>query len=406
MYRVGFGDCFLLSLPTSGAERQHILIDCGVKAQGDIGTLAGVVADIASVTSRKLAVVIATHAHEDHISGFGKFGQEFAKFQIGEVWLPWTWDLSNPVAAAMQTKHAALAAALSAHFQRLGPAASRSPLTSAAADAVSNLKGNDLAISRLKSGFGTAARVRFLKARDNLIDPAGIAGLAVDVLGPPESEAFLGQMDPPASQHYLQAAGALAADGGQGDLFPRHWRVRRQMLERLGLATADEEGLAEATTSAAEALAFVLDNARNNESVVTLLTYRGQRLLFAGDAQYGNWRWWLENEKPDQILPPVRFLKVAHHGSVNATPKGALEKMTDGRFAAMVSTQSKPWPSIPRVPLMKRLSEKTAQKVVRSDWLAVAGAPLPSAGTEPSQPANLPAGFTEGPLWFDYVLTP
>ena len=139
---------------------------------------------------------------------------------------------------------------------------------------------------------------------------------------------------------------------------------------------------------------------------MALLNYRGQSLLFAGDAQYGNWRWWLEHDNPDQILPEVRFLKVAHHGSVNATPTDALEKMADGGFAAMVSTQSTPWASIPRVPLMTRLSEKTRQAIVRSDWLQVQGAPLPSAGTAPPEPTKPPAGFTEGPLWFDYVLKP
>jgi hypothetical protein len=178
-------------------------------------------------------------------------------------------------------------------------------------------------------------------------------------------------------------------------------------MRELRFTTADDEQLlADVTTSSAAALAFALDKARNNESVVTLLSYKNQHLLFAGDAQYGNWRWWLENEQPAQILPTIRFLKVAHHGSVNATPVSALEKMSDGGFAAMVSTQSKPWPSIPRVPLMKRLSEKTQQRVVRSDWLQVAGAPQPSVGTEPPQPATLPAGFSEGSLWFDYILPP
>ena len=35
MYQVGFGDCFLLSIP-QGADHQHVLIDCGVHAQGHI----------------------------------------------------------------------------------------------------------------------------------------------------------------------------------------------------------------------------------------------------------------------------------------------------------------------------------------------------------------------------------
>ena len=92
-----------------------------------------------------------------------------------------------------------------------------------------------------------------------------------------------------------------------------------------------------------DALAFALDQARNNESLITLFIFREKYLLFTGVAQYGNWRWWLENEESDNILSKIDFFKIAHHGSHNATPKSALEKMSDGKFAAMVSTQSKPW---------------------------------------------------------------
>ncbi|HEX9494141.1 MAG TPA: MBL fold metallo-hydrolase [Candidatus Limnocylindria bacterium] len=406
MYRVGFGDCFLVSLPTATGPR-YILVDCGVHGKGDIGTMKDIVADIAAVTNRKLAVVIASHAHQDHISGFDKYGPEFKLFQIGEVWLPWTWDPSNPQAVQLQGKQGALAAQLAAHFDALPPAAARQPLTTAAAAAVANLTGNANAIALLKTGFGVGAKVRYLKAKDGLTDAAGITGLTVDVLGPPTDVTFLAQMDPPANQHYVGLGEGGAGDSPPIEPFARSWRAAAVALGDLALSKADEQGLADATTSSVENLAFALDKARNNESVVALFSYQGQTLLFAGDAQYGNWRWWLENAKPDQILPRVRFLKVAHHGSVNATPKDALEKMTDGGFAAMVSTQSTPWASIPLVALMSRLDEKTKQEFVRSDWLQVQGAPVPLAAAMPQQPANPPAGFTEGGrLWFDYVLKP
>jgi len=268
------------------------------------------------------------------------------------------------------------------------------------------LRGNPHAIALLKSGFGVGAKVRYLTAGDSLTDPADIAGLTVNVLGPPQSEAYLQQMDPPANEAYLRLATGDAGKAGPIQPFPPCWRADARALGALALSRADVTRLGDTTDTSAEDLAFSLDSARNNESVVALLTYRGQRLLFAGDAQYGNWRWWLEHETPDQILPQVRFLKVAHHGSVNATPKDALEKMTDGAFAAMVSTQSTPWPSIPRVPLMARIDEKTKQELVRSDWLVVAGAIGPAAGTAPAEPAQPPAGFSEGALWFDYVLKP
>jgi beta-lactamase superfamily II metal-dependent hydrolase len=121
----------------------------------------------------------------------------------------------------------------------------------------------------------------------------------------------------------------------------------------------DEKKMKNLANLSLDDLAFALDQARNNESLVTLFNLRSQYLLFPGDAQYGNWRWWLENDKFEDILSKITFFKIAHHGSHNATPKSALEGMSDGDFAAMVSTQSTPWPSIPRDPLMARLNEKT-----------------------------------------------
>jgi hypothetical protein len=70
--------------------------------------------------------------------------------------------------------------------------------------------------------------------------------------------------------------------------------------------------------------------------------------------------------------------------------------MTTGGVTAMLSTQDEPWPSIPDEPLMNALGRKTAQRVIRSDSLAIAGAP---AGPVLKK---APAGFTFGPFWIDH----
>ena len=78
--------------------------------------------------------------------------------------------------------------------------------------------------------------------------------------------------------------------------------------------------------------------------------------------------------------------------------------MSDGEFAAMVSTQSEPWDSIPRPPLMARVNEKTRKRIVRSDWLSIDDAPRPMADAEPPTPSTFPKEFQKGDLWFDYVI--
>ena len=78
-------------------------------------------------------------------------------------------------------------------------------------------------------------------------------------------------------------------------------------------------------------LAFALDDTtiQNNVSVVLLIEWKKKRLLFVGDAEWeeefeegkknGSWNvMWHERKK--QLSKPLDFLKVGHHGSINATP--------------------------------------------------------------------------------------
>jgi hypothetical protein len=436
MYRVGFGDCFLLSFPvgkSNSDEYHHFVIDCGVHGQGNIGTIEKAVENIRLETKGKLAGVIATHSHQDHISGFS---DKFSEFQIGEVWLPWSEDPKDELAVKWGKKQVALTRQLEQHFAaqaKMKAAESLTPTRKKALAALVNLssseesmsllvnsfKGGDQkmmtsfsslssnknALQRLKSGFNVGAKVRYLEAGDDLKDAVGIPGLLVRVLSPPRDEKFLSKMDPPKDQRYsrLDSSGN-SIDANSLIPFGKKWIVDYQESANRPLTDESEKELREMLTdNSLDGLAFALDSAKNNTSLVTLFIYRGHYLLFAGDAQYGNWKSWLDREG-DDILPNIGFLKVAHHGSHNAMPKDALEKMTTGKFAAMVSTQSTPWDSIPRVPLMERLDEQTKKQTVRSDWIKVADAPNPLPNSAPVEPPNDPVGFSKGEFWYDYEL--
>lgn len=390
MYRVGFGDCFLLSFPGG----QHILVDCGVHARGDIGTLDDVLTDVATVTGRRLAAIVVSHAHEDHIAGFLRGEEEFRRFQIGGIWLPWTENPDDALARALGRRQAALYETLVAHFAARPPAGEVEAVLANAAARGRNTR----ALDNLRGGFGTGARVRYLQRGDRLEDAEGVGGLSVRFLGPPRDQAFLRKMDPPKAERYLR----LGADGR-----PR-WV---DALEPFGpdagrdpgqggpaLSERQRRALRRAVELSPEALAFALDQALNNTSVVCLFSYRGRSLLFPGDAQFGNWKAWLDDDGAAELLRGVHFYKVAHHGSENATPRSALEAMTTGGFAAMLSTQGHPWPSIPYGKLLDALERQTNHQVIRSDTLRLPGAPL---GPELAQ---LPQGFQRGSFWIDYRL--
>src|SRR4051794_20873761 len=85
MYRIGFGDFFLLTVPGKTGPA-HILIDCGVHA-ANINTINSCVQNMKEETDNKLALVILTHYHADHMSGFASNYDDFAEMEVGAVWI-------------------------------------------------------------------------------------------------------------------------------------------------------------------------------------------------------------------------------------------------------------------------------------------------------------------------------
>ena len=118
MYRVGFGDFFLVTVPTTDGP-QHILIDCGVHA-ANIHSMPQCVVDLVDVTQRKLALVVVTHDHADHLSGFATHHDVFATFDVGAVWITNRLDPGDGRAAASRRRMTALATALRFRLARCG----------------------------------------------------------------------------------------------------------------------------------------------------------------------------------------------------------------------------------------------------------------------------------------------
>ena len=140
----------------------------------------------------------------------------------------------------------------------------------------------------------------------------------------------------------------------------------------------------------ATTLAMQLDQDTNNTSLVLAFELGprkqgGPVLLFAADAQVGNWlswqnvTWTFEGRTitgPDLLKRTILY-KVGHHASYNATlRKLGLETManlelalvpTDAAMAAKVKWGTLPWP-----PLLKALADKATQGVVRTDESYVA----------------------------------
>jgi beta-lactamase superfamily II metal-dependent hydrolase len=94
---------------------------------------------------------------------------------------------------------------------------------------------------------------------------------------------------------------------------------------------------------------------------VFCLEWRKWRLLFSGDAEVRSWK----TMKRENVLKPVHFLKVSHHGSHNGTPADDILELilplvppdTRARHAA-ISTWTETYSGIPHTPTNDRLKAR------------------------------------------------
>lgn len=403
MYRHGLGDCMLLRFrKDDGAGTFNVLIDCGLitVAKQPKERMQKVARDIADAckdgeTSR-LDVVVMTHEHWDHVSGFHEQQAQdiFKAIEIGEVWYAWTEDprdeLGKRLRAEREEKVRALASAVAAFSKAPGMEERAHEL-----GAMLGFFGIEMgAAAGAKIGKTRDAFDYLLKRQDvktRYMDPShgprclpGVPGIRVYVLGPPKDEGMIKRSAPSKKGREvyelafeqrlasnLDAAFMRLAAGKDGqdtnfDDCPFDPILRRQdgqanqrtskSLSKLIDSTWNEPGnewrrIETDWTQAAETLALNLDSHTNNTCLVLAFEFTdtGEVMLFPADAQVGNWlswqdlRWSLrtpagtqEVTGPDLVSRTV-FYKVGHHGSHNATLRAlGLEQMTSEDLVAFI----------------------------------------------------------------------
>jgi glyoxylase-like metal-dependent hydrolase (beta-lactamase superfamily II) len=126
MYRHGLGDCFLLAFAGRNAHQHYMLIDCGVLLGTPDATavMRRVGEDILSATGGHLDVLVVTHEHWDHVSGFHLAREQFEQLDVDEVWFAWTEDPDNPFARELRTRRRSALAAVQESSRRLQAAGS------------------------------------------------------------------------------------------------------------------------------------------------------------------------------------------------------------------------------------------------------------------------------------------
>lgn len=379
MYNVGFGDAFLVLLPSNGKQRR-ILFDCGsIQAAQDI--LMGSIVDriIADVTDDdgvpRIDVVVATHRHKDHISGFGN--AKWNSVEVKEVWMPWTEDPTDAEGRKIRDIQSSLALALNMSLAKpvVGLSAAELDARNRALDIVTNSLSltNEKEMKTLHSGFVGEPERRFLpikpKADNNgrLLKTDVLPGVKIHVLGPSRERDVIRDMDPPKGESFLRMRASIDTDTSLPPApFAAEYRQENYTCTGTFLPT-DRDGIKKAGSLTDLAIAVALDKAVNGTSLMLMLEVAGTFFLFPGDAQWGTWNAAIQDPEWKQMMKNVAFYKIGHHGSHNATPKDFVDEIMPDGICAMASTLTRTvWPDIPRIPLLDQLAKKKVN-VARSD---------------------------------------
>jgi len=367
-YRQGFGDCFLLSFDTGKARACQVLIDCGLWPSGPEHkeTMRKIAADIVAETGGDVSlkkkgivdVLVVTHEHWDHLSGFNQARDIFKEFlTVRHLWLAWTEKKGDQLADQLREeyeKKKKAARRLHARLQGLKSAPGFSTSNQTALDQLGSLLGffGAAGDGGVGGGADPAGAMKFVREDwgdphrhfhrpGALLELPDVEGVRTYVLGPPRDakllrresserhgalyELFFG-LSPEDS--LLAALGAIDGDVGRirdveeiGQPFDRSHRhavdldgkktaaalatdLAAFFDEHYGGANDHWRRIDADWLNTGGALALRLDKGINNTSLVLAFELPdGRVLLFPGDAQLGNWESWhqlsWENRAPE-----------------------------------------------------------------------------------------------------------
>lgn len=385
IYNVRFGDAILVTVPDRGPDgtttTRRILIDLGnaplVANKGggaDDTVFAPVLADILKeLDGHHLDLYVMTHEHLDHTQGLPHAawkllgGAKFKKsFVVDHVWMTASADPDYaskfPHTVKKMEAHQEQVRQISAYLGAAGKSA---------ALAAYLLNNNPSRTSECVQFLRelNPAKTTFVHRESSLAGTHPFHEATFEIWAPEEDASeYYGRLKPLA----LGVSDGAARTVGGASTAAKPSRKPKPVLDPVpepprGVDLGSFLNLVTSRRSGVSDNLLAIDKASNNTSLVFMLSWRGWRLLFAGDAEKKSWAMMKNLPVEEKVLKPVHFLKVSHHGSHNGTPEDTIleqflpTKPHDARpRTAAISTWTNTYGGIPHTETNARLASRAA----------------------------------------------
>jgi hypothetical protein len=319
VYNVRFGDAILISVPDAPpggpAVLRHILIDVGnsLGTEGGVDTVfQGVIENILEeLSGQPLDLYVMTHEHMDHVQGLPHYQKTVLQgrplkevLPVRHSWLtrsahPDYYTPGTPDYHPQAKERKKLVQTFLDEAQRYFQAA-----PDEANDwirglmAINNPRSTDECVQMLRDLAPGNTHYVYRGLSLDGTHPFGEA--TFDIWAPEEDTAtYYGPFQP-------------VAFGASPGANPRAKPTLTPVEPPGGVDASAFYNLVDMRRWGYGDNLLSIDSANNNTSIVFCLNWRGWRLLFPGDAEERSWK---EMNKRN-LLTPVHFFKVSHHGSI------------------------------------------------------------------------------------------
>lgn len=399
MYNTGsVGDCFLLLFQKEGQTTFSMLIDCGgYKTKKE--DITKCVQDIKeSVINETIDLVVITHEHEDHVSGFNQARPIFDDLTFNQVWMSWAENENDVLAQKLFFEKGKKIKALQTLLKKsieeiqinLRSGVRQNGLNRSLkirhknfTDALNALEFEDIkslgspgvrlkvtdAMKYVKGKSKSKVRSKMYHKPGEVIEMKGAEGVKFHILGPPYDADLHGiKNDLQHDQMYSITKrlgflvnsfhfNAIDANSDKEVTLLSPFSAKYKMdakqekdyeLEFYEADTNRWRQIEYDWLDSAGELAIALTDFVNNTSFAFAIEVNNKVLLFPADAQSGNWMSWHDPEVSKELkrnggrdakalLAKTVFYKVGHHGSHNGTASlSGLEMMQQGKFVAFM----------------------------------------------------------------------